>query len=94
MKVYASFTDLVAQEVRPALRTDESLTDEQVDQLAPEVAQRLQDDGLIVWDDGWSEARQAYWLPAQGFRMVETDDGSAAFWGNVSDVLTEKGGVE
>lgn len=94
MKVYATFTDLVVQEVRPALRTDESLTDEQVDQLAPEVAQRLQDDGLIVWDDGWSESRQAYWLTAQGFRMVETDDGGAAFWGIVFDVLTEKGGVE
>lgn len=92
MKVYATFTDLVVQEVRPALRTDESLTDEQVDQLASEVAQRLQDAGMIEWTDGWSESRQAYWLPAQGFRMVETDDGGAAFWAVVADVLAEQGG--
>lgn len=41
MKVYATFSDLVAQEVRPALLTDETLTPAQVDQLAPEVGQRL-----------------------------------------------------
>jgi len=91
VKVYASFTDIVAQEVRPALLTDETLTPAQVDQLAPEVARRLEAAGLVVWDDGWSDARQAYWLPAQGFRMVETDDDGAGFWAVVADVLEEGG---
>ena len=90
MTTYATITDLIQREIVPALATDDTLTGDQGDRVAREVCTRLQAAGLVVWDDGWSEARGAYWLPAQGFRMVTTDDDGAAFWGIVSDVLSEQ----
>lgn len=89
-RVYSSLADLVMMELRPAIATDDTLTGDQVEAIADEVCTRLQAAGLVVWDDGWSEARGVYWLPAQGFRMVTTDDDGAAFWGVVSDVLSEQ----
>ena len=92
VKVYASFSDLVQHEVRPAMLTDETLTEQQVNQLAPVVAQRLQDAGLIVWHDGYDEGQGVYWLPAQGFAMPTTgDDDDADFWAIVADVLGDAG---
>ena len=93
MTTYATITDLIQREIVPALATDDTLTGEKCERIADEVCTRLQAAGLVVWDDGWSEARGAYWLPAQGFRMVTTDDDGAAFWGVVQDVLADEEGL-
>ena len=45
-----------------------------------------------MWDDGYDEDRGAYWLPAQGFRMVDPGDDGATFWGIVADVLADQDG--
>lgn len=92
MKTYASITDLIQQEIAPVLATDDTLTPEQGDRIAREVCTRLQAAGLVVWEDGWSESRGAYWLPAQGFRMAtDEDDDGAAFRAIVEDVLDAEG---
>ena len=92
MKTYASITDLIQQEIAPVLATDDTLTPEQGDRIAREVCTRLQAAGLVVWEDGWSESRGAYWLPAHGFRMAtDEDDDGAAFWAIVEDVLDAEG---
>lgn len=94
MTTYATITDLIQREIVPALATDDTLTPEQGDRIAREVCTRLQAAGLVVWEDGWSESRGAYWLPAQGFRMVaDEDDDGAAFWSVVEDVLAEEEGL-
>ena len=63
----------------------------QIDVAPPGAAGHgMQDAGLIVWDDGWSDGLGAYWLPAQGFRLVETDEDGPAFWTIVGDVLSEQ----
>ena len=92
MKTYASIWDLTEHEIRPAILTDNTLTPEQATAVAAEVCTRLQAAGLVVWDDGWSDARQAYWLPAQGFRMADDDSGDggetfATFWEIVAEVI-------
>ena len=79
--------DLVMMELRPAIATDDTLTGDQVEAIADEVCTRMQNAGLIVWDDGYSEARKAYWLPAQGFRLVDGVEALASqFWRIVADV--------
>ena len=93
-RVYSSIADLVMMELRPAIATDDTLTADQVEAIADEVCTRMQDAGLIVWDDGYSESLGAYWLPAQGFRLVDgTNDAdergealASQFWRIVADV--------
>lgn len=90
-RVYSSLADLVMMELRPAIATDDTLTADQVEAIADEVCTRMQDAGLIVWDDGYSEARKAYWLPAQGFRLVsEADEDGVQFWQIVANVIAER----
>lgn len=89
-RTYATITDLIMMELRPAIATDESLTAGEAEAVADKVCARMQDAGLIVWADGWSESLGAYWLPAQGFRLVEGDDDGEAFWAIVADVLSEQ----
>ena len=93
-RVYSSIAYLVMMELRPAIATDDTLTADQVEAIADEVCTRMQDAGLIVWDDGYSESLGAYWLPAQGFRLVDgTNDAderaealASQFWRIVADV--------
>ena len=94
MTTYATITDLTQQEIVPALATDDTLTGDQCARVADEVCTRLQAAGLIVWEDGYDDARGAYWLPAQGFRMVDPGDDGATFWGIVSDVLADQDGED
>ena len=94
MTTYATITDLIAQEVWPAILTIPDITPERADDIADEVTTRMRAAGLIVWEDGYDETRGAYWLPAQGFRMVTTDDDGAAFWGVVQDVLADQDGED
>ena len=92
MTTYTTITDLIQREVRPAILTDDTLTPDQVDAIADEVTTRLQAAGMVMWDDGYDEDRGAYWLPAQGFRMVDPGDDGATFWGIVADVLADQDG--
>ena len=93
-RVYSSIADLVMMELRPAIATDDTLTADQVEAIADEVCTRMQDAGLIVWDDGYSESLGAYWLPAQGFRLVDGSNDAdergealaSQFWRIVADV--------
>ena len=88
-RVYSSLADLVMMELRPAIATDDTLTADQVEAIADEVCTRMQDAGLIVWDDGYSESLGAYWLPAQGFRLVDgTND--ADEYGELPDDADER----
>lgn len=88
-RVYSSLADLVMMELRPAIATDDTLTGDQVEAIADEVCTRMQNAGLIVWDDGYSVARKAYWLPAQGFRLVDgTND--ADEYGELPDDADER----
>lgn len=90
-RVYSSLADLVMMELRPAIATDDTLTADQVEAIADEVCTRMQDAGLIVWDDGYSESLGAYWLPAQGFRLVsEADEDGVQFWQIVANVIAER----
>ena len=93
MTTYTTITDLIQREIAPAIATDDTLTGDQCDRIAAKVCTRLQAAGLVMWYDGYDEDRGAYWLPAQGFRMVTTDDDGAAFWGVVQDVLADEEGL-
>ena len=92
MTTYTTITDLIQREIAPAIATDDTLTGDQGDRIAAKVCTRLQAAGLVMWHDGFDEARGAYWLPAQGVRMVDPGDDGATFWGIVADVLADQDG--
>ena len=94
MTTYTTITDLIQREIAPAIATDDTLTGDQCDRIAAKVCTRLQAAGLVMWHDGYDEDRGAYWLPAQGFRMVDPGDDGATFWGIVSDVLADQDGED
>ncbi len=91
MKTYGSIWDIGQREVRDALMGDDAfaaLDPEPQAAALDRVVSLMQARGLIIWDDGWSEARGACWLPAQGFRLnLDEALEGADFWDAVADGL-------
>lgn len=88
-KTYSSSTDFVNYELANIIVGGNEIP-ENFDM--DELFDRCQAAGLIIWDDAYDEARDAYLLNYQGFRWAADENGEldeAAFWGIVEDVIAD-----
>lgn len=90
-KIYTTSTDITTYEIIPALETDTDIAAmdySEIRKLADAAFAEFDRRGLIVYEDGYDERDNVFYLNRQGFRLnVDEDAEGADFWDVIADVI-------
>lgn len=90
-KIYTTSTDITTCEIIPAMTSDPDLAGmdyAEVRKLGEAAFLEFDRRGLIIYEDGYDEADEVFYLNRQGFRLNLDDDLEGSdFWDVITDVI-------